>query len=131
MPALPWKSFAQPVERREYVALATFLPLKRFRTIPQFLWFSLQVQKQLARSKGLIGYALNSDILRLHFWTLSAWEDRRSLTDFVHAAPHQEIMRKIAPLMDKTKFVYWKIDASEIPLRWDDAKARLTPAESL
>jgi Domain of unknown function (DUF3291) len=125
MPALPWKIVAAPAERREYVALATFLPLKRYRTIPRFIWFSMQVQRQLARSKGLIGYSLNSDMRRRHFWTLSAWADRQSLSEFVHAIPHRSIMRAMAAFMGETKFVYWKIDGSEIPLRWDEAKRRL------
>jgi hypothetical protein len=125
MPAKPWKSFAMPVERREYVALVTFLPLKRFRTLPQFVWLTLQTIRQLARSKGLIGYALDADIGRLNFWTLSAWEDRQSLTEFVRAMPHARIMRIVAPLMRQTQFVYWKADAEDIPLRWDQAKARL------
>jgi Domain of unknown function (DUF3291) len=90
----------------------------------------LQVQRQMAQSKGLVGYTMDADLPRLWFWTLSVWEDRRSLTDFVHAIPHQEIMRKIAPLMKQPKFVYWKIEGREIPLRWDDAKARLSSAQS-
>jgi hypothetical protein len=93
------------------------------------MWFSLQVQKQLARSEGLIGYSLNSDVRRLHFWTLSVWQDRMALSEFVHANPHQEIMRKTVPLMGETKFVYWKVDGTEIPLRWDEAKARLNKVE--
>jgi hypothetical protein len=129
MPATRWKSFATPAERKEYVALATFLPLKRFRSLPRFMWFSLQVQKQLARSEGLIGYSLNSDVRRLHFWTLSVWQDRMALSEFVHANPHQEIMRKMVPSMGETKFVYWKVDGTEIPLRWDEAKARLNKVE--
>jgi hypothetical protein len=130
MPALPWKSYQVPAERREYVALATFLRLKRFRSIPRFMWFSLQVQRQLARSLGLVGYSMNSDIRRLHFWTLSAWADRQSLTDFVHADPHGKIMSNMVLFMGETKFVYWKIAGSEIPLRWDDAKVRLESESS-
>lgn len=125
MPALRWKSLAAPAERQKYVALVTFLSLKRFRSIPRFMWFSLQVQQQLARSKGLVGYSLDSDIRRLRFWTLSAWADRKSITQFVHENPHARIMRSLVPLMEKTRFVYWQVGAGDIPLRWDDARARL------
>ncbi len=105
--------------------MVSFLPLKHFRALPRFAWYSLQVQRQLARSNGLLGYSLDADILRLRFWTLSAWEDRQSLTNFVDAIPHQAIMKKIAPLTKETKFEYWKIDAGEIPLSWSQARARL------
>lgn len=128
MPALPWKSFGTPDKRREYVALITFLPLKKIRTLPQFAWRTMQTTRQLARSGGVIGYAMDADIGRLNFWTLSVWADRQSLSDFVHSAPHAEIMRKLLPLMRETKFRYWKVDGSEIPPRWDAAKARLEKA---
>lgn len=128
MPALPWKSFGIPDKRREYVALITYLPLKKLRTLPQFAWLTTRTMGQLARSVGLVGCAMDADVVRLNFWTLSVWIDRQSLSDFVHSAPHERIMQKLAPLMRETKFRYWKVDASEIPLRWDAAKARLEKA---
>lgn len=109
--------------------MLTFLPLKRFRTLPLFMWFSLKVQRQLSRSKGPIGYSMDSDIRRLHFWTLSVWEDRDSLSEFIRALPHGDVMDKMTPLMGETKFIYWNVDASEIPLRWDAAKARMASAK--
>ena len=42
MPELPWKSVAQPVPDREYVAILTYLPLKSFSTLPQFFYYSLR-----------------------------------------------------------------------------------------
>ncbi len=124
MAPLPWKSFSKPIEGREYVALLTFLPLKHFRTLPQFMLLTLQTRRQLARSKGLLGYAMDADILRLNFWTLSAWEDRQSIMKFAHGIPHSGIMKTLAPLMRQTQFIYWDISGSGIPLRWDAAKAQ-------
>ncbi|MDE3109031.1 MAG: hypothetical protein KGL02_03720 [Acidobacteriota bacterium] len=124
MPALPWKSFAKPEEGREYAALLTFLPLKHFRALPQFMLLTFQTQRQLASSKGLLGYALDADVSRRNFWTLSAWEDRQSIMKFAHAMPHEGIMKKLAPAMRQTQFIYWNATAREIPLRWDAAKAR-------
>lgn len=127
MPALPWKSFAKPSEGREYVALLTFLPLKTVWTLSRFAWFSMQVQRQLAQSSGLIGYSLDSDIFALKFWTLSAWEDRQSIMKFAHAMPHDGIMKRLAPHMRESRFFYWNVSACDIPLRWDEAKARHAP----
>lgn len=127
MPPMPWKAFSNPDEGREYVALLTYLPLKRFRTLPQFMLLTLETRRQLARSKGLLGYALDADIFRLNFWTLSVWEDRQSIMKFAHAMPHSAIMKRLAPVMRQTQFTYWSVTARDIPLRWDEAKARAKP----
>lgn len=124
MPALPWKTFSNPIEGREHVALLTVLPLKHFRTLPQFMLLTLQTQRQLAKSKGLLGYALDAQIFKLNFWTLSAWEDRQSIMKFAHAMPHNGIMKALAPVMRRTQFIYWNVTARDFPLRWDAAKAR-------
>jgi hypothetical protein len=42
MPALPWKSLAAPENGREYSALLTYLPLKRWRVIPKFMRYTSQ-----------------------------------------------------------------------------------------
>jgi hypothetical protein len=129
MPAMPWKTFSNPAEGREYVALLSILPLKHFRTLPHFMWFTFQTLRQLARSKGLLGYALDADIFGLNFWTLSLWEDRLSIMKFAHTLPHGGIMKKLAPSMRETRFIYWYVSASDIPLRWDAAKARADLAQ--
>lgn len=122
---LPWKTLATPDANKEYVALLSSLPLKRYRMIPRFFWLTFATQRQLHNSKGLIGYSLHAQPLRRRFWTLSAWEDQQSLMDFVRQVPHSQIMRALTPHVDKTQFVQWKVAASDIPLDWDQAKARL------
>ncbi|MGD1212080.1 MAG: DUF3291 domain-containing protein [Candidatus Acidiferrales bacterium] len=122
---LPWKSFAAPRDDKEYVALLSFLPLKRYRTIPRFVRLTLETQKQLSKAKGLIGYSLLAELLSKRFWTLSVWEDQQSLMDFVREIPHSEIMQALAPHMDKTQFAQWKVSASDIPLKWSDARKRM------
>lgn len=127
MPPMPWKALSKPAEGREYVALLSVLPLTHFRTLPQFMWLTIQTMRQLARSKGLLGYALDADIFGLNFWTLSVWEDRQSIMKFAHAMPHSGIMKKLAPVMRQTQFIYWNVSARDIPPRWDEAKARGKP----
>jgi hypothetical protein len=83
MPSLPWQTLATPEPDREYLALLTFLPLKHYRAVPKFFWLTLQTQRQLSQSKGLIGYSFLAQPLRRNFWTLSVWEDEESLMDFV------------------------------------------------
>ena len=80
----PWKSFAAPRDGKEYVALLSFLPLKRYRTIPKLARLAMETMGQLGEiAWGLIGYSLGAELTPKRFWTVSAWEDRQSLRDFV------------------------------------------------
>lgn len=76
---MPWKSFAAPRDDKEYVALLSFLPLKRYGKIPKFARLTMETMGQLAQSHGLIGYSLGAELIRKRFWTLSVWEDQQSL----------------------------------------------------
>ena len=125
MPALPWKSFALPENDREYSALLTYLPLKRWRAIPKFMRYTSQIQRQLADSEGLIGYALDAKVLSRDFWTLSVWEDKASLRRFVQQNPHEKVMMDLLPHMGQTAFFPFKVDASSIPPDWEDTKRRM------
>jgi hypothetical protein len=121
----PWKSFASPRDDKEYVALLSFLPLKRYWTIPKFAGLTMETMGQLAKSHGLIGYSLGAELMRKRFWTVSAWEDRQSLMDFVEQIPHSRIMQELAPHMDKTAFAEWTVRAPEIPISWAIARQHL------
>lgn len=123
---LPWKTLAAPDSNREYLALLSFLPLKHYRMIPKFLWLTFETQRQLRESKGLIGYSLHAQPLRRRFWTLSVWEDRQSLMNFVRQAPHGRIMQVLAPQMGKTQFVQWSVTLKDIPPGWNEAKTRMS-----
>lgn len=122
----PWKTLAAPGSNREYLALLSFLPLKSYRTILKFFWLTLETQRQLHKSRGLIGYSPHAQPLRRQFWTLSVWEDYESLMNFVHQAPHSKIMQTLAPAMGETQFVHWKVAAKDIPPGWNEAKTRMS-----
>ncbi len=126
----PWKSLLPIEAGREYLALISYLPLKRYRKIPAFVRLTLQVQRQLAATPGVVGYSLHAELLRRRFWTLSAWENEAALMEFVHHVPHSEIMRTLAPHMGKTFYTTWSVRGSDLPLDWREAKQRV-PAERL
>jgi hypothetical protein len=122
----PWKTFASPRDDKEYVALLSFLPLKRYGKIPKFARLTMETMGQLAKSRGLIGYSLGAELTRKRFWTLSVWEDRQSLMDFVEQIPHGRIMQDLAPHMGKTQFAEWTVRASEIPIPWAVARQHIS-----
>ncbi len=94
--------------------------------IPKFLWLTFEKQRQLHKSRGLIGYSLQAQPLRRRFWTLSVWEDQKSLMDFVRQAPHGKIKQVLAPHIGKTQFVQWKVTVEDIPPSWNEAKTRMS-----
>ena len=124
MPASPWRTFGSLEPERDCVALLSYLPLKSYWRIPIFLFYTMQVVKQLASAEGVLGYSVLARPLSKQFWTLSTWKDDAALRTFVQYPPHLHIMTALAPHMGETKFVRWTVKGSELPLRWDDALRR-------
>jgi heme-degrading monooxygenase HmoA len=82
------------------------------------------VRAQLARSEGLVGYALRARPLRREYWTLSVWESERALLAFVKEQPHGGIMGSLRGRMGATKFVRWRVGAADPLPGWEDAMRR-------
>jgi quinol monooxygenase YgiN len=130
MAALPWAQ-RRPVEPdRTYVAMASRLPLKRRRSIPGFLRDTLAIRRQLARASGMVGYALDAELTRKTFWTFSVWEDQASLDAFASSDPHQAIIRRLRPLMGPTRFEFFPVRGSDLPMTWNQMKAPLQSTQT-
>ncbi|HEY2985352.1 MAG TPA: hypothetical protein VGJ38_14445 [Jatrophihabitantaceae bacterium] len=125
MPVLPWTRLADPEPGRDYVVLASRLPLRRYRNIPAFLHASRAVRAQLAATKGVLGYSLDAKPIAKTFWTLSAWEDEETLRRFSQADPHWSQITDIRPYMLASTFVQWTVAGSELPPKWTDARRRV------
>jgi quinol monooxygenase YgiN len=123
MPALHWAQRRAVAPGRTYVAMASRLPLRRRRSIPGFLRDTLAIRRQLARADGLVGYALDAELARKTFWTFSVWEDQASLDAFASSDPHRAIIGRLRPLMGPTRFEFFQIPGSDLPLTWDQMKA--------
>jgi hypothetical protein len=127
----PWQMFRPADPSREYFALLSHLPLKKYRAIPKFLRLTFQIQKQLRSAPGVIGYSLRAKPMSRNFWTLSIWEDEKTLMDFVVKIPHGQVMKEMLPHMGPTRFTRWKVPGSGLPLKWEQAMQRSTKEESL
>src|SRR5215469_14885547 len=123
MPALPWLE-RQPIDpQRQYVAMASQLPLKSYRFIPGFMRDTVRIRRQLGEATGLVGYTLNAGLARKTFWTFSVWEDQASLDKFAASDPHRDIIRRLQPLMGQTRFEFFQLPGSDLPLTWDQMKS--------
>jgi hypothetical protein len=124
MPASPWRTFGSPNPNGDFLALLSYLPLKSFWRVPQFLFYTGQVTRQLAAAHGVLGYSILARPLSKQFWTLSAWGNEAALRAFVQHPPHVRLMTALTPYMGETKFVRWMVKGSQLPLQWDDALRR-------
>ena len=124
MPPSPWLKLAQVRQERDYVVLLSYLPLARFRKLPAFFRLVQAIREQLQHTQGVLGYSLLAHILKLEFWTLSAWEDRKALQAFVRANPHLGAMSALRGHMGATRFIEWQVKGAALPPAWADAMAR-------
>src|SRR3989442_13621377 len=96
----PWRSLSTPDRGREYLALLSYLPLKGFRKMLTLQRGSSKVGKQLAETRGLVGYSFRAKLSSHRFWTLSIWEDAGALRTFVgqnrHGGPSARPRRHMA-----------------------------------
>lgn len=125
MPALPWVS-RQPINPdAEYVAMASRLPLRRYRALPGFLRDAMVIRRQLATSAGLVGYALNAEVTNKVFWTFSVWEDREHLDAFARNNPHRQIIERLRPLMEQNRFEFFPVTGRDLPWTWAQMRVPL------
>jgi len=123
MPALPWQK-RQPIDpARSYVVMHARLPLQRSGSIPGFLRETQRVRRQLAKTPGLVGYALKANVLRRRFWTVSAWVDEASLRAFVAAEPHRSVMGRLQGKMGATSFKLDHVAGEALPPSWREVSA--------
>jgi heme-degrading monooxygenase HmoA len=125
MPTVSWRSFAKVDPEKEYIVQITYLPLKSFWKVIKFLRLTLAIQRQLESSPGLIGYSLQTKIIAHRFWTLSAWESQKDISNFVVKMPHMKVMQDLKNDMVQTKFVRWPVMGSSLPANWAEAMKHL------
>jgi hypothetical protein len=123
MPALPWVQRQAVEPDRRYVVMASRLPLRSYRFIPGFLADTLRIRRQLARTEGLVGYALNARLTAKTFWTYSVWIDRESLEAFAAAEPHRRITQRLRPRMEETRFDFVTVPGADVARTWEERMA--------
>ena len=130
MPDIPWTAAGDMEPGREYVVMASHLPLRRLTSTLRFFRAVAAIRKQLRSAEGLVGYTLRAKPLARKYWTLSVWNDRDALAQFMRTPPHIGIMSSLKPLMAPTRFVQWQITAGDGRPSWSDALERLAAYRS-
>jgi len=124
----PWKSLSAADPDREYLAMVSYFRLRGVRVLPAFALNTLPIDRQLARTEGLVGHSGGGRLSSLEFWSVSVWEDESALQRFVHASPHVEIMRAMRPAVVRSEFVRWPVAGSGVPPDPKEAERRLLRA---
>jgi hypothetical protein len=130
MPALPWTTFSRPDPARDYVAMASRLPLARYLDMLAFLRATMAIRTQLAETSGLVGYSLDAHLAQKTFWTVSAWDSQEALDAFSQADPHRSRVGAIRPLMRPTTFTFWTVRGADLPVSWTEARRRIAATEA-
>jgi heme-degrading monooxygenase HmoA len=126
MPKLPWTSSETKIEAgREYLAMASALPLQRFSSTIRFMRYVMAIRKQLRTADGLVGYALWAKPFSKRYWTLSVWRDEEALRAFMRTEPHVHVMEDLRPRMGPTRFVFWKVSDEQTTPSWAEALEHL------
>jgi quinol monooxygenase YgiN len=110
---------------REYLVMASHLPLRRVTSTLRFFRAVAAIRKQLRGAEGLVGYTLRAKPLARDYWTLSVWADRAALQAFMRTPPHVGVMGSLKPFMGPTKFVQWQITPADGRPSWSEALDRL------
>jgi quinol monooxygenase YgiN len=125
MPDVPWKIAAEMEPGREYLVMASHLPLRHITSTLRFFRAVAVVRKQLSSAEGLIGYTLRAKPIARDYWTLSVWNDRAALEQFMRTPPHVGVMGSLRPFMAPTKFVQWQTTTADGRPSWTEALERL------
>ena len=110
---------------REYLVLSSSIPPSSRSSTGRLFRGAGEVQAQLARTEGVVGFALLARPWRKQYATLSVWVDEPALTAFTRENPHGRLMADLAPDMGPTKFVRWTITGADGRPSWSDALRRL------
>lgn len=121
----PWRQIGSLDPDADYVALASSIPARRWRSTPALFRGSRAVADQLERTDGVLGYAMLAEPVRKRYATLSVWIDESAIRAFAASAPHQELMAALVDRMADTRFEQWSISGSDGCPTWPDALGRL------
>ncbi len=121
-----WKQFGDVKPEKEYLAVASNLRLKSFWNTPKFMKFGMAIQKQLANTKGLLGYLMIMDPFNKKYGTLSVWENEDFLDKFTKEFPHSKAMVDMKPCLNgRAIYARWKLQGRGIPPTWEDSLKKL------
>lgn len=129
MISLPWKPGAIPDHHGAGVVSATRTEIERYRDIPAILLRGHLLRTGWSQFEGSVGVKLGLQPIRKVSWSVSMWETKENLHDFVHSPLHVAIL---APYRDRmsVRGRQWETDRFVPRAAWKEARQRLAPRSS-
>ena len=81
-----------------------------------------QVYKTMEKHDGIIAYGISREIFGKQGWTISVWQDDKSLNNFVQSDIHQQAIKQGMPALVKTSFTRLTTHKDNTPLSWQKVK---------
>lgn len=95
------------------VVSVTRLRVRSWRLLPEFLWLTIRIRRQIRRSEGFLAGAL-STAPRLTFWTTTLWADDVTMKRFRDTDPHRRAMVRLLDLCDEASLVRWSQTGTDV-----------------
>ena len=105
------------------LAAATRLHLRSIEFLDPFLAQVSQIMAQIDSTPGCAGVELRRS-KGLAFWTMSIWDDKKSLLAFSQSGAHKEGMPLLAEWCDEAVHVHWDFHGNALP-SWQEAEVAL------
>ncbi|HYO19128.1 MAG TPA: hypothetical protein VES02_10755 [Dermatophilaceae bacterium] len=118
---VPWIN-RQKTADGPVVVMASRLQLSGRRSVPLFLYLSLGTFLQVLRAPGVAGAALKAEPLKGCFWTLSSWQDKKSIAAYSASDPHRSTVERLRPRMASSRFLIYEVQGKP---GWADAIQRI------
>lgn len=100
-------------------AVTTRSRLRGYHRFPQMFIASRRIRRQLDETPGCVRFASIIAGPR-EFWTITVWETRDKMLDFMRSGAHEDIMWLFGKWLDSFWLMRWKPTAEEVG-RWSDA----------
>jgi hypothetical protein len=105
------------------LASVTRLRVRSVWYMPAFLWMTFLSKRQVLSMLGFSGGRLLVDRHRT-FWTLTTWQDERSMKTFRGSGPHAKVMPRLAEWCDEASYAHWTAEDGVVP-SWPEAYRHL------
>lgn len=79
------------------------------------------VNASLATQQGFIGSSFRLQPFGNEAWTLSVWENKTDMKQFVYGEPHLNAMKTASKAMMDAKTTHIELAAEQLPLSWHEA----------
>lgn len=104
------------------VAVVTRTVMARHRNLAPFAWESLRVGMQARQCSGYLAGSL-AITGGLALWTMTLWQDGRSMGAFRDSGAHAAAMPKLAPWAKEVSVAGWRVAPEHRP-GWEEALER-------